>query len=109
MPEPTETPANERRRPPVPTLHQPSEPARLRATVSGQTVLEEAEVVSLTDRTMVVEVRDATVALALTLSPEIVVSVDLGEATTTLVAVPGRRASDNPTSRQVELILRERR
>ncbi len=91
------------------TLHQPVEPARLRATIAGQPVLEEAEVIALTDRTLVVEVRDAMLALALSVAHHIEVTVDLGGGSATLVAEPGRRASDNPTSRQVELVLRERR
>lgn len=99
----------DRRRPLVRTLHQPVEPARVRAVVGGRLVLEEADVVHLSDRTMVLEVRDAGMALALSIAPEVVVSVDLGGATTTLVTEPGRRATDNPTSRRVELILRERR
>lgn len=99
----------ERRRPLVRTLHQPVEPARIRASVRGRLVLEEAEVLRLSDRTMVVEVRDAVLAQVINDAAEVVVSVDLGGATTTLVTEPGRRASDNPSSRQVELILRERR
>jgi hypothetical protein len=99
----------DRRRPSVRALHQPVEPARIQATIGGRLLLEQAEVLDLTDRTMLLEVRDAALALALSLAPEVVVSVDLGGATTTLVTEPGRRASDNPTSRQVELILRERR
>lgn len=109
MPETSQTPTSERRRPPLPSLHQPVEPAHVQATVGGQLVLEEVDVLELTDRTVVVEVRDPTLALALSLSPRVIVTVDLGGAMTTLVTVPGRRASDNPTSCQVELILRERR
>ena len=91
------------------TLHQPVEPARIQATLGGRLVLEQADVVELTDRSVLLEVRDAALALALSIAPEVIVSVDLGGATTTLVTEPGRRVSDNPTSRQVELILRERR
>lgn len=91
------------------TLHQPVEPARIHATLGGRLVLEQAEVVELTDRSVLLEVRDAALALALSIAPEVIVSVDLGGATTTLVTEPGRRVSDNPTSRRVELILRERR
>jgi hypothetical protein len=109
MPETSQTPASERRRPPLPSLHQPVEPALVQATVGGQPVLEEVDVLELTDRTVVVEVRDPALALALSLSPRVVVTVDLGGAMTTLVTVPGRRASDNPTTCRVELILRERR
>jgi len=93
----------------VRTLHQPVEPARIHASLGGRLVLEQAEVVALTDRSVRLEVRDEALAKALRIAPEVVVSVDLGGATTTLVTEPGRRASDNPTSRQVELILRERR
>lgn len=100
---------HDRRRPTVRTLHQPVEPARIQAVVGGRLLLEQAEVVDLTDRTMLLEVREATLAQALGTASEVVVSVDLGGATTTLVTVPGRRASDNPTSRRVELILRGRR
>jgi len=99
----------DRRRPPVRTLHQPVEPARIQAVVGGRLLLEQADVVDLNDRTMLLEVRDAALALALSIAAEVVVSVDLGGATTTLVTEPGRRASDSPTSRQLELILRERR
>jgi len=99
----------DRRRPRFRALHQPVEPARLRATVRGRVLLEEADVVDLTDRTMLLEVRDAALAQALRAAPEVVVSVDLGGATTTLVTVAGRRASDSPSSRRIELILRERR
>jgi hypothetical protein len=109
MPETSQTPTSDRRRPVLPTLHQPVEPAHVQATVGGQLVLEEVDVLELTDRTMVVEVRDPTFALALSLSLQVVVTVDLGGAMTTLVTEPGRRASDNPTSCQVELILRDRR
>lgn len=110
MPETSQTPtSDDRRRPPLPTLHQPVEPAHVQARVGGRVVLEEVEVLELTDRTMVVEVRDSSLALALSLSPQIVVTVDLGGAMTTLVTEPGRRASDNPSSCQVELILRDRR
>lgn len=91
------------------TLHQPVGPARLRATIAGRAVLEEADVVALTDRTLVVEVRDAMLALALSVAHEVQVTLDLGGGEATLVAEPGRRATDNPTSRQVELVLRERR
>ena len=91
------------------TLHQPDEPARVQALIGGRLVLEEVEVVDLNDRTVVVEVRDAATALALTLAREVVVTVDLAGGITTLVTEPGRRATDNPTSRRVELILRERR
>ena len=101
--------STDRRRPAVRTLHQPVEPARIQATLGGRLVLEQAEVVELTDRSVLLEVRDAALALALSIAPEVIVSVDLGGATTTLVTEPGRRVSDNPTSRQVELILRERR
>jgi hypothetical protein len=93
----------------VPTLHQPVEPARLRATIGGREVLEEAEVVALTDRTLVVDVRDAMLALALSVARRVQVTLDFGGGSTTLLAEPGRRASDNPTSRRVELVLRERR
>ena len=98
----------DRRRPAVPTLHQPAEPALLQAEIAGQPVLEAADVVELTDRTMVVEVRDAMLALALSITTQVTVRVDLGGGMATFVAEPGRRASDNPTSRQVELVLRER-
>jgi len=99
----------ERRRPRFRALRQPVEPARVRATVGGRLVLEQADVVELTDRTVLLEVRDAPLALALSIAPEVVVSVDLGDATQTFVTVPGSRAGDNPTSRRVELILLERR
>lgn len=99
----------DRRRPTVRTLHQPVEPALLQAVIAGRDVLEAADVISLTDRTMVVEVRDAMLALALSVTPEITVRVDLGGGTTTLIAEPGRRESDNPSTRRVELVLRERR
>lgn len=91
------------------TLHQPVGPARLHATIAGRPVLEEAEVVTLTDRTLVVEVRDAMLALALSVAQRIEVTVELPGGSATLLAEPGRRASDNPTSRQVELVLHERR
>lgn len=77
--------------------------------IGGREVLEEAEVVALTDRTLVVEVHDAMLALALSVAHEIEVIVDLGGGTTTLVTEPGRRASDNPTSRRLELVQRDRR
>jgi len=100
---------DDRRRPTFRALHQPVEPARVRATIGGRLVLEVAEVVELTDRSVLLEVRDSALALALSIAPEVVVSLDLGGGTTTLVTEPGSRASDNPTSRRVELILRERR
>lgn len=100
---------DDRRRPPVRALHQPVEPARLQAIIGGRLLLEQADIVDLTDRTMLLEVRDSTLALALSIAPEVVVSVDLGGGTITLVTEPGRRADDNPTSRRVELIVRGRR
>jgi len=95
----------ERRRPTFRALHQPVEPAKVRATVAGRLVLEEADVVELTDRTVLLEVRDEPLARALRTAAEVVVSVDLGGATTTLVATSGSRATDSPTSCRVALIL----
>lgn len=91
------------------TLHQPVEPARIQAMLGERLVLEQAEVVELTDRSVLLEVRDPVLALALSVVAEVLVHVDLGGATTTLVTEPGRRSSDNPTSRRLELILRGRR
>lgn len=101
--------STDRRRPAVRTLRQPVEPARIQAMLGERLVLEQADVVELTDRSVLLEVRDSTLALALSNVLEVVVYLDLGGATTTLVTEPGRRSSDNPTSRRVELILRARR
>lgn len=90
-------------------LRQPVEPARLRATIAGRAVLEEAAVIALTDRSLLVEVRDAVTALAFSVAPEVIAIIDLGEATITWATEPSRRADDAPESRQVELVLRERR
>jgi hypothetical protein len=90
-------------------LRQPAEPARLRATIAGRPVLEEAAVLLLTDRSILVEVRDAVTALALSVAPEVVAIVDFGSSTITWSTEPSRRADDAPASRQVELVLRERR
>lgn len=90
-------------------LRQPVEPARLRATIAGRSVLEEAAVLLLTDRSILVEVRDALTALAFSVAPEIVAIVDFGGSTITWSTEPSRRADDAPASRQLELVLRERR
>ncbi len=98
----------DRRRPTVEALVQPVAPVGLHAQLGTRDLLERAEVVSLTDRTIVVEVADAALALAFTVAPRVTVVVDLGGGEQTLVATPGRRSSDNPTSRRVELVLRDR-
>src|SRR3546814_13238566 len=72
-------------------------------------VLEEAVVIALTDRSLLVEVRDAMTALAFSVAPEVVAIVDLGGATITWSTEPSRRDGDASGSRQVELVLRERR
>lgn len=87
-------------------LRQPVEPVLLRARIGARELFEQAEVVSLTDRTMVVEVHDPTVALTLSLAVEIQLIVDLGGGPRTMLTEPGRRAADNPSSRRVELVLR---
>lgn len=89
-------------------LRQPVEPARLRATIAGRAVLEEAEVVALTDRSLLVEVRDAMTALAFSVAAEVVAIVDLGGGAITWSTEPTRRDPDAGGSRQVELVLRER-
>lgn len=78
----------------------------MHAVLGGRDVVEHGDVVHLTDRTVVVEVRDAAVALAFSLATEVAVVLHLGGGQRTLLAEPGRRASDNPTSRRVELVLR---
>lgn len=99
----------DRRRPLVPALHQPIEPARIRAHLRGRLLLEQADVVRLCDRTVLLEVRDATLADALGSVSEVFVSVDLGGASTTLVASGGHRWDDRPTACRVELVLHARR
>lgn len=89
-------------------LRQPVEPVRLRATIAGRPVLEEATVVVLTDRALLVEVRDAMTALAFSVAPEIVAIVDFGGSTITWSTEPSRRDGDATGSRQLELVLRER-
>lgn len=89
-------------------LRQPVEPVRLRATIAGRPVLEEAAVVLLTDRSILVEVRDVVTALAFSVAPEVIAIVDFGGGTITWSTEPSRRAEDAPASRQVELVLRER-
>lgn len=90
-------------------LRQPVEPARLRATIAGRPVLEEADVIALTDRSLLVEVRDAVTALAFSDAPEVIAIVDLGGGVITWSTEPSRREDDAPPSCQVELVLRERR
>lgn len=89
-------------------LRQPVEPVRLRATIAGRPVLEEAAVVLLTDRSILVEVRDVVTALAFSVAPEVIAIVDFGGGTITWSTEPSRRAEDAPASRQVELVLRRR-
>lgn len=96
----------DRRRPRLPVLHAPAGPAALTADVAGRPIEGAGHVVELTDRTLVVEVEDPAVALAFSLAPEVTVVIDLGVGSRTVVAEPGRRAGDNPTSRRVELVLR---
>lgn len=103
------SPNSERRQPAMLALRQPVEPARLRATISGRPVFEEAAVVALTDRSLVVEVRDAMTALAFSAAPEVIAILDLGGATITWSTEPSRRDGDATGSREVELVLRERR
>lgn len=90
-------------------LRQPVEPARLRATIAGRPVLEEATVVELTDRDLLVEVRDAMTALAFSVAPEVIAILDLGGGTVTWSTEPSRREEDAAGSRHVLLVLRERR
>lgn len=90
-------------------LRQPVEPARLRATIAGRPVLEEATVVELTDRDLLVEVRDAMTALAFSVAPEVIAILDLGGGTITWATEPSRREADAAGSRHVLLVLRERR
>ncbi len=103
----TDEPTSERRRPRIETLHQPDGPAILTATVGRRVMVEHGEVVEMTDRTVVVETDDPAVALALNLAPEVSVSVQLAGDTRELRTVPGRRSSDNPSSRRVELVVSE--
>jgi hypothetical protein len=103
------SPNRDRRRPAMLALCQPAEPARLRATIAGRPVLEEAIIVELTDRTLLVEVRDAMTALAFSVAPEVVAIVDLGGGTITWSTEPSRREQDAVGSRHVLLVLRERR
>lgn len=104
---PEDATAEDRRRPTVPALNQPVRPADLRAMVGGREVVQQGDVVALTDRTVVVEVADSTIALAFSLAPEVVVEVDLGGGRKTLITEPGRRAEDIPSSRRVELVMRD--
>ena len=90
-------------------LRQPVEPARLRATIAGRTVLEEATVVELTDRSLLVEVRDAMTALAFSVAPEVIAIIDLGGGTITWSTEPSRREADTVGSRHLLLFLCERR
>ena len=90
-------------------LRQPVEPARLRATIAGRPVLEEADVIALTDRSLLVEVRDAVTALAFSVATEVIAIVDLGGGVITWATEPSRREDDAGGSCQVELVLRERR
>lgn len=89
-------------------LRQPVEPARLRATIAGRPVLEEATVIALTDRSLVVEVRDAMTALAFSVAPEVIAIVDLGGGIITWTTVPCQRDGDANGSREIDLVLRER-
>ncbi len=99
--------AQDRRRPTLPALHQPDH-ATIRARLGERWIVEDSSVIELTDRTIVLEVADATVALALTVAPTVEVELGVaGGATRTLTAEPGRRASDIPTSRRVELVVRD--
>lgn len=103
------SPNPDRRSPALLALRQPVEPARLRATIAGRAVLEEAAVVALTDRSLLVEMRDAMTALAFSVAPEVIAIIDLGGGTVTWSTEPSRRDEDAGGSRQVELVLRERR
>ena len=71
-------------------------------------MLEEAKVIALTDRSLLVEVRDAMTALAFSVAPEVIAIVDLGGGTITWSTEPSRRDGDANGSREVELVLRER-
>lgn len=102
------SPNPDRRQPALRALRQPVEPARLRATIAGRPVLEEATVIVLTDRSLLVEVRDAVTALAFSVAPEVIAIVDLGGATITWSTEPSRREGDATGSREVELVLRAR-
>lgn len=102
-------PKPNRRRPAMPALRQPVESARLRATIAGRAVLEEATVVELTDRTLLVEVRDAMTALAFSVAPEVIAIADLGGGPITWTTEPSRREEDAVGSRHVLLVLRARR
>lgn len=102
------SPNPDRRQPAMLALRQPVEPARLRATIAGRPVLEEATVIALTDRSLLVEVRDAMTALAFSVAPEVIAIVDLGGGIITWSTVPSQRDGDASGSREVELVLRER-
>lgn len=78
----------------------------MHAVLGGRDVVEHGDVVHLTDRTVVVEMRDPAAALAFTLASEVAVVLQFGGGQRSLLAEPGRRTSDNPTSRRVELVLR---
>lgn len=93
--------------PTMDALHQADGPATLMAALGDRSIVEHGTVVSITDRTIIVEVADPTVALALSLAAAVTILVSFGGGTREMRATPGRRSSDNPTSRRVELVVTE--
>lgn len=105
MSDATDSSDGDRRRPTQPALRQPVQPVKLRATVGGRSLVHEGRVVSLNDRTLIVELGEASMALAVSLASEVQVDVDLGGGPQVFAAVPGRRDSDIDQGSRVELVL----
>lgn len=93
--------------PTMDALHQADGPATLMAVLGDRSLVEHGTVVSITDRTVIVELPDPTVALGLSVASTVTIVVSFGGGTRELRAVPGRRSSDNPTSRRLELVVTE--
>lgn len=96
---------HDRRSDPISALIGPDQPAVVRAEVAGRSLLHAGVIVNLTDRTVIVELDDPTLALGISLAPTVEIDLSLDGGPKTLVTSPGSRVDDNPTSRRVELVV----